>query len=779
MLGSKDEIRKDDAEGISSMGWIAGIAGVGLAAGGGGSSSSATTTAADYETTEYNSQYGLGNINASTSYQRGYTGSGVKVSVLDTTFDTDHPDLVGVFETGYDASTGGTGVTCTGTCTTSHGTHVAGIIAANKNSTGMHGLAYEAKIKPISIFNSSGVSDTTISQLVNAINAGSGSSYAAMNNSWGTISVGQSNFGGSIGTKWRRTPGQSSAATSVQNALDTASGNTVIVFAHGNEGWNSATGQVAYYNSSSDATNLTNRVGYASVSVNASGTYGFLPASKTSLQGKYLTVIALDSSNTIASYSNGCGSVAKAWCIAAPGSSIYSTIDLSDTSRSGSYDTLNGTSMAAPHVTASIAILKQQFPNLTSTQLVSLLISTATDLGDAGVDNVYGVGMINLASATVPSGMSYIAANNANILQATTENTYIKSSSIFGNAFKDSQLKVGILDSYNRAYVWEPTVTNSFAKRLSANDYINQFARKNPTQVSIGSNSSVSFMSDNSKLNNYNDLNFSYEGNNLAISMKMIKDKEIYYLVDQEKKSLPFFSNIYSNFDSISQYSNGWLLSNNVNLFSSISTGKTVNDKKVNEVSINSTFASETFIGKVSVGNIFEKDNFLGASFSGAYELSDSSKSTFINLSTENKISNIMSFSTNYLKMISNGNFKNSTFVNMSEIKSDALEIMFLGKNIVEQKDKISLSYKMPLAAYSGFMNQSTVEGYTSEGDYNSVNKNYSLINENRQKSISLNYKSDLEQKISFFSTIHLSENLDNLKGNDDFGILSGFKMKF
>ena len=40
-------------------------------------------------------------------------------------------------------------------------------------------------IKPITIFNSSGVNDTTTSQLVNAINAGAGSSYAAMNNSWG------------------------------------------------------------------------------------------------------------------------------------------------------------------------------------------------------------------------------------------------------------------------------------------------------------------------------------------------------------------------------------------------------------------------------------------------------------------------------------------------------------------------------------------------------------------------------------------------------------------
>ena len=45
--------------------------------GGGGSSSSSTAT--NYVTDEYNAQYGLGNIKASSAYDRGYNGDGIKV----------------------------------------------------------------------------------------------------------------------------------------------------------------------------------------------------------------------------------------------------------------------------------------------------------------------------------------------------------------------------------------------------------------------------------------------------------------------------------------------------------------------------------------------------------------------------------------------------------------------------------------------------------------------------------------------------------------------------
>jgi len=76
-------------------------------------------------------------------------------------------------------------------------------------------------------------------------------------------------------------------------------------------------------------------------------------------------------------------------------------------------------------------------------------------------------------------------------------------------------------------------------------------------------------------------------------------------------------------------------------------------------------------------------------------------------------------------------------------------------------------------------MDQSTIKGYTSDGDYNSVNENYSLINIHKQKTISLNYKSNFEENTNFFSTMHMTDNWNNQNDNTDYGVLAGFKMKF
>jgi len=778
---SKNALPKN---GSSNLQWIAGTIGLGLVGGGGsggGSSggSSWPSNPIDYQTTEYNAQYGLGNINAANAYARGYTGSGVTVSVLDSPFDTDHPNLQNVFVTGYDASSGGTDVTCSGSCTSSHGTHVAGIIAANKNDSGMHGVAYNAKIKPITIFNSSGVDDTTTSQLVNAINAGGGSSYAAMNNSWGVSQVAQINFGGAIGTKWARIPSTNSIASSIQTAFDNAASNTVIVFSNGNEGWNSSTGRVYYYNSSSDASNLTNSLGYSSVNVNTASTYGSLPSSKSSLQGKWLTVVALDSSNNIASYSNGCGSIAKAWCISAPGSSIYSTVDLDDSTESGSYGTKSGTSMAAPHVTAAIAILKQQFPNLTSTQLVSLLTSTATDLGDAGVDDVYGVGMLNLNAASTPSGMPYIVASNANKLQATTNNTYIKSSSAFGKNLENSGFQVGILDAYNRAYVWSPIQESPDNIQLNSSNFLDQFKKEKLSSAKIGTNSFLTYKTNEENLLENDELKFSYKEDDLTQSIRFLKNTKNYYLDNKIKTLLPKFTYIYSNFYYINQFSNELELTDEIKILSNFASSKTDQNNNIVEYSLGAKYISENFANYFSVGNIIEKDKFLGASFEGAYDLSDSTNSSYLSFNTVTSISQNMIFNTNYIKMISKNSFTNSSFANISDVKSDAMQIGFSFKNVFEKSDKINFNYKKPLAVVDGSLNQSTVKGYDPTGDYNSVNERYSLINNARQETISIGYNSNLEENFNFFSTLHFTENWINEKENNNYGILAGIKIRF
>ena len=160
--------------------------------GGGGSSANVASdtpvlVAADYRTTEYNTQYGLGKINADDIYADGYSGSGVVVGVIDTGVDIDHPDLVGnIASGGYDYVSGDTDASPTGQgAGMSHGTHVAGIIAGMKNSVGMHGVAYSAKILPLRAGDSSGSFassaiensiDRAISQNAKVINASFGGS---------------------------------------------------------------------------------------------------------------------------------------------------------------------------------------------------------------------------------------------------------------------------------------------------------------------------------------------------------------------------------------------------------------------------------------------------------------------------------------------------------------------------------------------------------------------------------------------------------------------------
>ena len=76
-------------------------------------------------------------------------------------------------------------------------------------------------------------------------------------------------------------------------------------------------------------------------------------------------------------------------------------------------------------------------------------------------------------------------------------------------------------------------------------------------------------------------------------------------------------------------------------------------------------------------------------------------------------------------------------------------------------------------------LNQSTVKGYTTDGDYNSVNERYSLVNDARQETTSIGYNSNLEENFNFFSTLHLTENWNNKKDNDNYGILAGLKVNF
>lgn len=351
-----------------------------------------------HETGEYNVNYGLRAINAATAYAAGAAGQGVKVAVIDSGVDVDHPDLVGAI----DAAS--TDVVARPTPSVDdvggHGTWVANVLAGRKNDALAHGVAYQSTILAVRADTEGSCADRCSFQHTDLAAA---TDYAVAN--------GAHILNYSLG-------GSSGIGGGFYAALTNAAANDrILVMAAGN----------------------------------SAGTDPLDPASfaaTADAAGKAIAVGAVDESGQIASFSNRAGSV-KDHFLVAPGVRIVTS------GIGGGLATVNGTSFSAPHVAGAAAVVLSASPFLTSRQVVDLLLTTATDLGTPGTDEVYGRGMVNLAAALGPQGQLVVPAGDTVAAGgAEAEATSLRLGAAFGDGL--SRIKgLGeaiFLDSYQRPY---------------------------------------------------------------------------------------------------------------------------------------------------------------------------------------------------------------------------------------------------------------------------------------------------------------------------------------
>ena len=285
----------------------------------------------------YNAKTGV-DIKAIQAWEMTTGSKSVVVGVIDSGIDCTHPDLAdncwtnpgesGVDSKGRDKSTNKIDDDGNGYIDdvqgwnflggnnismddNSHGTHVAGTIGAvGNNATGVVGVNWQVSLVPLKFLDSNGVGST--SGAVEALDYATKMGFFLTSNSWGG-----NGFSFAL----------ASAVYRAQQA------GIILVAAAGNE--------------AADNDNLL--------------TASF-PASYSN--PNVVSVAAVDENGNLASFSNW---GAKAVHVAAPGVKIYSTIF------NDNYKWYSGTSMATPHVSGVLALMKAHDPKLTTDQLIGRL----------------------------------------------------------------------------------------------------------------------------------------------------------------------------------------------------------------------------------------------------------------------------------------------------------------------------------------------------------------------------------------------------------------------
>jgi subtilisin len=131
---------------------------------------------------------------------------------------------------------------------------------------------------------------------------------------------------------------------------------------------------------------------HSAVLVAAAGNDGANSPSYPAAYPEVIAVGAIDQNYQVPDWSN------RNPDVVAPGVDVLSTLP------NGEYGNMSGTSMACPHVSATVALIQALrlaagLPKLTPDEVMQIIRSTAVDLGDPGYDPLYGYGLVDAYAA--------------------------------------------------------------------------------------------------------------------------------------------------------------------------------------------------------------------------------------------------------------------------------------------------------------------------------------------------------------------------------------------
>ena len=749
-------------------------------AGGGGGASSWTNdinnvptcsdTGTSYQTTEYNamaagySNNGLRTVCASTAYANGATGSGVKVAYLDSgiriytdTGNIAHQEFGVVGQT----DTSRVNVNPDSVANTKsdvyrwddipddeddngHGTHVAGIMAADKDNVGMHGIAYNSTLYPIKILTPYGSDAAVQGRFTYAWGFYNSYQFGVdiLNNSWGAYET-------QIGTTCNS---KSTCQDWVNSAYEDnyyfyshviKTGNIMMVWAAGNDGYDnpSAINGMCIYDS---------EIRENCVIVAALGR-----------DGKIAT-----SSNTGGVYaSNKCG-IASSYCISAPGS-LYSATN----SSSSAYVTLQGTSMAAPLVSGGLALIKQKHTSLTHAQVIDRLFATAVDHDVYSQESIYGHGLMDIGAATSAIGSlqafssptNNLDSNNASFSELR-ENSYFSSGAFNASlnlAIKDKTMEV--YDSFDRAnfsiYLESFFSDGMVAQKHAVDNHLNNLVLNDDNEVSkITKFGRLSFNSrDNLNRSLFTSFDerinigtntsantfFNKSKKNIGVNTPLINNKlyeNPYFYYGEQNLSLSFNGDYFSS--ELSTDNEGANFGYSINL--QPTSKNYLDNDKYGDI-------------EVSFGTMFEKNKILNSFGAGVFSTNELSSTKFARLKYNHFIDDLNLFANINFGSSEIKSNNNSYIGNSDSIITSSYALGLIKNNFLKHNNKFALVISQPQKVIEGHMKLTVPTASNSDREVTYTDYNLNLASSVTEMNYDLFYIMKLTPDNSlYFNFTHI-----------------------
>ncbi|MDP6960665.1 MAG: S8 family serine peptidase [Dehalococcoidia bacterium] len=485
--------------------------------------------------------------------------------------------------------------------------------------------------------------------------------------------------------------------------------------------------------------------------------------------------------------------------------------------------TIKGSSFASARVAAVAALVRSQNPGLSNAQVAEILFQTATDTGEAGVDAIYGWGILNKTRALSPIGEVVTPITNTEINNddrkdednaesdseaVDSENNGNQSGGGFasvalgalalgtvgyGLIYNNPDLKEAlVLDEYERPFKMDLSIRTSIPASInSTKTLIKKLGTENTSQPII-------------KRSDFN-LTASYKTLGNAGSWQLhdwdLIEEDSYKpagilllatLGDDERYAFGFNHGLSGFFDNISKATNSrfYPLAFRSDIFhlspltfcengfysaasiplqphwragfsvSSVDQEKTFGLK--NDSAILHTNYDRGWWGlDFQLGLLKEDGNLLGSASGGALSV-DATDTLSVGLANQFNLNQDWAILANYFEGVTRVNDRrNSMAHDFSKLRINKWGVSLLGRNIADVGDVVGIGWSQPLRAKSGDLTMTVPTGLNAAGGIEFNTRRTSLVTDGRENLIEIFYKRDVSKQFTFLA--YLSHQIEPL----------------